>query len=93
MKSKDSLHLIKEQVSIEAADRAFDLLTIKLDTLIAERITINRKHLTVKGACEYLSVGRSTFYNLVNKHKPMKIILGGSPRFAIVDLDRMFSLE
>ena len=92
MKSKDS-HLKVEKSSMQVADRAMELLSYKLDSLIADRITVNQKLLTVKGAMEYLCVGRSTFYALVKKHQPMKIYLGGSPRYSIIDLDKMFSFD
>lgn len=92
MKSKDIMHLLKEQISMEATDRAVEQLSEKLDKLFADRLEVNQKYLTVKGACEYLGVRRSTFYNLVKEHKLSKIKLGGSPRFAIGDLDKMFRL-
>jgi len=92
MNSKSLIDLLKEQISIEATDRVVEQVKGRIDELLADRLEVNKKYLTVKGACEYLGVGRSTFYSLIGKYKPLKIMLGGSPRYAIGDLDKMFRL-
>lgn len=92
MKSEDKIHLLKELTALDALERVIELVTPRLDDLLADRIEVNKKYLTIKGACEYLGVGRSTFYNLIKKFKPMKIKLGDSPRYALSDLDKMFKL-
>lgn len=92
MKSTDLIDLLKEQISIEATDRILERAKGKLDDLLGDRIIINSQYLTIEKACEYLDVGRSTFYTLLKEHKPLKIMLGSSPRFAKSDLDKMFRM-
>ena len=92
MNSTNLIDLLKEQISMEATDRILERVKGKLDDLLGERIKVNSQYLTIEKACEYLDVGRSTFYTLLKKYKPLKIMLGSSPRFAKSDLDKMFRM-
>lgn len=86
------MDLLKEQISIEATEMVIKKVEEKLDTILRDQVSLTCEFLSINKACEYLDVGRSTFYTLLEKHKPLKVELGGSPRYAKADLDKMFKL-
>ena len=93
MKSTDLVELLKMNITKEVSERVEEHLISRMDDLLGKRMAVNCEYLSIEKSCEYLGVGRSTFYSLVKKHKPLKIILGTSPRYAKSDLDKMFKLK
>jgi len=93
MRSTELIDVLKDQVSREVTETVIEKLHSKIDDILSERKIVNSQFLTIEQACEYLSVGRSTFYNLVKEHKPLRIYLGSSPRYSKADLDKMYRFD
>ncbi|SMO61070.1 transcriptional regulator, AlpA family [Balnearium lithotrophicum] len=50
---------------------------------------MEKKLLTVKEACEYLSISKATLYKLIKEGKIKPVKIGKSTRFDRQDLDRL----